>query len=115
MKNDNKSAQDLSTKHFSRFGEFLVSLELSKHGWNIYNPVYDEYIDLVIHKHVCEDCGNIWNLTPGLVCKNCGKDFSKSQKNKIIPLVCLDCNSHIKGNKNKCPDCQSTNLIRRPT
>ena len=39
---DNKSAQDLTTKHFSKFGEFLVSFELSKHGWNVYNPVYDE-------------------------------------------------------------------------
>ena len=54
MKNK-RSAQNLTTKHFSRFGEFLVSFELSKHGWNVYNPVYDEYIDLIIHKHVCKD------------------------------------------------------------
>ena len=26
---DKKSAQDLTTKHFSKFGEFLVSFELS--------------------------------------------------------------------------------------
>ena len=112
---DKKSAQDLTTKHFSRFGEFLVSFELSKYGWNVYNPVYDEYIDFIVHKHVCEDCGRRWNLTPALVCKKCGKDFSKTQKNKIIPLVCLDCNYKIKGNKNQCPKCGSKNLLRRPT
>jgi hypothetical protein len=93
----------------------LVSFELSKHGWNVYNPVYDEYIDFIIHKHVCQDCGRIWNLTPALVCKKCGKDFSKSQKNKIIPLVCLDCKFKIKGNTSQSPKCKSTNLLRQPT
>ena len=62
-----KTTTDLSPKHFSRYGEFLVSFELSKHGWNVYNPVYDEYIDLIIHKHICKDCSKNWNLTPALV------------------------------------------------
>ena len=83
-KENKKTTTDLSAKHFSRYGEFLVSFELSKYGWNVYNPVYDEYIDLIIHKHVCKDCGRKWNLTPALVCKKCGKDFSKRQKSKII-------------------------------
>lgn len=52
-----KTTTDLSTKHFSRYGEFLASFELSKHGWNMYNPVYDEYIDLLVHKHVCKNWG----------------------------------------------------------
>jgi hypothetical protein len=59
-----RTTTDLSAKHFSRYGEFLASFELSKHGWNVYNPVYDEYIDLLIHKHVCKDCGENWNLPP---------------------------------------------------
>ena len=50
-KNTKKAATDLNTKHFSRYGEFLVSFELSKYGWNVYDPVYDEYIDLIINKH----------------------------------------------------------------
>jgi len=29
MKENKKTATDLSTKHFSRYGEFLVSFELS--------------------------------------------------------------------------------------
>ncbi len=32
MKNNKKTTTDLSAKHFSRYGEFLVSFELSKHG-----------------------------------------------------------------------------------
>lgn len=88
---------------------------MSKYGWNVYNPVYDEYIDFIIHKHVCKDCNRRWNLTPALVCKKCGKDFSKSQKNKIIPLLCQNCKTKIKGNKTKCPNCESTNLLRQPT
>ncbi|MHC1577510.1 MAG: hypothetical protein ACXQT6_02295, partial [Candidatus Methanospirareceae archaeon] len=34
--------------------------------------------------YVCKDCGRKRNLTPSLVCKKCGKDFSKRQKSKII-------------------------------
>lgn len=114
--NKKRKTTDLSTKHFSRYGEFLVSFELSKHGWNVYDPVYDEYIDLIIHKHVCRDCSKNWNLTPALVCKKCGKDFSKIQKNKIIPQkICKNCKNKMFGNKIKCPKCKSENLNNRPT
>lgn len=116
MKKSKKSTTDLSAKHFSKYGEFLVSFELSKHGWNVYDPVYDEYIDLIIHKHVCEDCGKNWNLTPALVCKKCGKDFSKIQKNKIIAKkLCSKCQKVMIGNKTKCAKCQSDNLINQPS
>lgn len=111
-----KNASDLNPKHFSRYGEFLISFELSKYGWNVYEPVYDEYIDFVIHKHVCKKCGKRWNLTPKLVCKQCGKDFSKTQKNKIIARkICADCGYVMIGNKTKCDKCVSKNLINRPT
>jgi len=81
---EGKGVSDLSDKHFSRYGEFLVSFELSKHGWNVYEPVYDEYIDLIIHKYICKKCNKLWNHTPQLVCKQCAKDFSKSLKKDII-------------------------------
>lgn len=113
---DKKTTDDLNTKHFSRYGEFLVSFELSKHGWNVYEPVYDEYIDLIIHKHVCKDCGKIWNMTPALVCKKCGKDFSKTQKiNIIAKKICLNCKTEMVGNKTKCINCNCTNLQNIPT
>ncbi|MBM3713140.1 MAG: hypothetical protein FJW56_06855 [Actinobacteria bacterium] len=41
-------------------------------------------IDLIIHKSVCKNCGELWNHTPILKCKKCGKDFSKSLKKDII-------------------------------
>ncbi|MDP8240688.1 MAG: hypothetical protein P9X24_16490 [Candidatus Hatepunaea meridiana] len=116
MKKNEKTTTDLSTKHFSRYGEFLVSFELSKYGWNVYNPVYDEYIDLIIHKHVCEDCGKNWNLTPALVCKKCGKDFSKSLKKDVIAKkICSDCGTEMIGNKSKCTKCKSISLVSRPS
>lgn len=113
---ENKSASDMSTKHFSRYGEFLVSFELSKHGWNVYNPIYDEYIDFVIHKHVCKKCGTNWNLTPALVCKKCGKDFSKSLKKDIIAKkICRECGKEMIGNKRACTNCGCKELSNCPS
>lgn len=54
MEIPSKSTTDLNVKHFSRYGEFLVSFELSKHGWNVYSPMYDEYIDIIAHKYAFE-------------------------------------------------------------
>ena len=112
-----KNVADLNEKHFSRFGEFVVSFELSKYGWNIYSPVYDEYIDFVIHKYTCKECGLLWNHTPALVCQNCGKDFSKSNKNKIGTGKCVSCGSIAKGNPPKCTNknCPNPNTEKRPT
>ena len=116
MKENKKTATDLSTKHFSRYGEFLVSFELSKHGWNIYSPVYDEYIDFIIHKHVCKKCGKNWNLTPRLVCKQCGKDFSKTEKKNIKPKkICKNCKNVMFGNYKKCDKCGCKDLLSCPT
>lgn len=117
MKKKNiKTTIDLNPKHFSRYGEFLVSFELSKRGWNVYSPVYDEYIDFIIHKHVCKNCGLNWKLTPNLVCRKCGKDFSKTQKNKIIAKkICNNCKYEMIGNKILCSKCKSNNLLNLPT
>lgn len=114
----NKNVSDLSEKHFSRFGEFVVSFELSKYGWNIYSPVYDEYIDFVIHKYTCKHCNSLWNHTPALICQNCGKDFSKSNKNKIGTGICLTCGSIAGGNPPKCKNKKCSNpkdTEKRPT
>mgnify|MGYP001598288280 CR=1 FL=1 len=116
MSSKNKSISDLSQKHFSRLGEFLVSFELSKYGWNIYNPVYDEYIDLIIHKYVCKKCKKNWNQTPSLKCSKCSIDFSKSLKSKIIAKkVCLDCKNEWEGNRVQCVKCHSKDIRYIPT
>lgn len=112
----NKTTLELNPKHFSRYGEFLASFELSKRGWNVYSPVYDEYIDFLIHKHVCIDCGEKWHLTPLLVCKKCGKDFSKTQKHKIIAKkICQSCSNEMIGNKTECSRCKNKPLLNLPT
>lgn len=99
--NSAKDVADLSEKHFSRFGEFLVSFELSKNGWNVYNPVYDEYIDIIIHKYIC---------------KKCGKDFSKSLKKDILAIkICLVCRNEMMGNTIKCTNCGSRSLENKPS
>lgn len=111
-----KTTLDLNPKHFSRYGEFLVSFELSKRGWNVYSPVYDEYIDFIIHKHVCVDCGQKWQLTPMLVCKQCGKDFSKTQKTRIIAKkICKNCGFEMVGNKTQYVKCHKKILLNKPT
>ena len=48
MSDEKRTTVDLSAKHFSRYGEFLVSFELSKFGWNVYNPVYKVFLFLKI-------------------------------------------------------------------
>ncbi len=116
-RNKTKSTTDLSAKHFSRYGEFLASFELSKYGWNVYNPVYDEYIDLLIHKVVCKNCGAIYNTNPKLICNNCGASISSSDRKNIKANgKCLDCGNFFnKGNKKYCPKCKSENVANFPT
>ena len=107
-----KKTRDLNEKHFSRYGEFLVSFELSKFGWDVYHPLYDEYIDILGHKYACAKCGNNWKITPALKCKNCGKDFSKSEKNKIkVIKVCRKCGQKQDGKANFCTSCGITGAV----
>lgn len=114
-----KSTTDLNVKHFSRYGEFLVSFELSKHGWNVYSPMYDEYIDLIAHKYTCSKCGKNWKITPSLKCSKCNKDFSKTQKTNIIARkTCNSCGKKYIGNITKCKKCGGSgfeNFTNKPS
>lgn len=114
-----KTTTDLNVKHFSRYGEFLVSFELSKYGWNVYSPMYDEYIDIIAHKYVCKECNKNWEITPILSCKKCKKDFSKTEKKNIIAKkICLKCKTEYIGNISKCKKCNYSgveNFINKPT
>ena len=110
-----KNIRDFNPKHFSRYGEFLVSFELTKYGWNIYSPIYDEYIDLIAHKFTCKKCNALWNVTPELICSKCHKNYSKSTKSSIIAKkICGSCSHTEIGNNTKCPKCTS-DMIPTPT
>ncbi|MCX6742465.1 MAG: hypothetical protein NTX24_04835 [Candidatus Pacearchaeota archaeon] len=103
-----KTTSDLNVKHFSRYGEFLVSFELSKHGWNVYSPMYDEYIDIIAHKYACAKCGKSWAMTPSLICNKCHKDFSKTEKRNIKPIkICNKCKTRTEGSSTNCKKCDN--------
>ena len=109
-----KTIRDLNTKHFSRHGEFLVSAELAKHGWNVYTPMYDEYIDLIAHKFSCENCDELWDMTIKKTCKKCHKNYSSSMNKLIAPkFICDECGYFTK-KSGKCPDC-NIDLSSKPT
>lgn len=112
-----KSTGDLNVKHFSRYGEFMASFELSKYGWDNYTPVYDEYTDLIIHKVVCNDCKKSWNTNPKLICNNCNEEITASWKGRIIANAeCNDCHFKFsKSKKSNCPKCNSKNVNNVPT
>jgi len=114
--NRRKTTTDLNAKHFSRYGEFLASFELSKHGWDTYTPIYDEYIDIMIHKIICKKCGQAWNTNPKLICNHCKKEITSSNKSKIIAYgKCLKCGHNFhKKNQRKCPKCKSNVLESIP-
>lgn len=112
-----KRTADLSEKHFSRYGEFLASFELSKYGWDNYTPVYDEYTDLLIHKVVCKDCKKPWNTNPKLRCDNCKREITSSNKKDIVANgKCNNCKKiFLKKSLSKCPHCKSQDVDSIPT
>ena len=109
---------DLKDSHFSRYGEFLVSYELSKRGWNVYGPVYDEYVDYVVSGFICEngDCRSLLRtVTPRLVCP-CGKELSNAEKKKCQAVaVCVNCNEILVGNEgnSRCKKCRDSCMSKR--
>lgn len=96
---------DLNKKHFSRYAEFRAAFELSRRGWNVYTPIYDEYIDIVATKIVCSRCGALWPVAVQTQCAHCGY-YPLAMK--CVNCQYIDTNLHIK----KCPACDSTKLQR---
>lgn len=103
-----KSIGDFKDAHFSRYGEFLVSYELSRRGWNVYNPVYDEYVDFVVSGFVCGKCRNMLRtVTPQLACP-CGQPIPNAEKKQCISTaICANCGNIIQGKATnaKCRKC----------
>lgn len=117
MAKNKKIQNKLSAKHFSRYGEFLASFELSKHGWDVFNPLYDEYIDLLVHKVACVKCGRNWDTSPTLICDKCKKEITSTNKKNIkAEGVCKKCGYKFSTRrKRKCPKCDSKDYENKAT
>ena len=93
--------------HFSRYGEFLVSAKLSDEGWNVYSPMYDEYIDMIAQKFTCASCPKNWVVNPTVQCVSCKHIFSNTKLKEILAKrKCKKCGyTELKSNRN-CPICK---------
>ena len=88
---------DFKVGQFGKIGEHMVGFELSKRGWIIFYPPYDERTDIVAMKFRCEKCKSVWLNEHRITCLNskCSKfekpiksiNSSYDYKNK----VCKSC------------------------
>lgn len=109
---------EMKEGQFGKVGEHMVGFELSKRGWIVFFPPYDERIDVVALKFVCAKCNALWDITHLLTCTNTGcklynKDIVKSRivKNKH----CLNCGRLLSREEAssqiaKCPVCKEGDL-----
>lgn len=109
---------EMKEGQFGKVGEHMVGFELSKRGWIVFFPPYDERIDIAVLKFICEKCNTLWDTTHLLTCTNINcklynKDIVKSKivKNKH----CLNCSKLLsreeaKSQIAKCPICKEGEL-----
>lgn len=55
---------------FGKIGEHMVGFELSKRGWVIFYPPYDERTDIVAIKFRCKKCKAVWDNKHIIACLN---------------------------------------------
>ena len=107
---------DFKVGQFGKIGEHMVGFELSKRGWIIFYPPYDERTDIVAMKFRCKKCKSAWRNEHRISCLNSqcsefektirGINQEKTYKNK----KCQSCNyieKRTKSNaqKSKCNKC----------
>ena len=102
---------------FGKIGENMVAFELSKRGWIVFLPPYDERVDIVAMKFICTECGSTWNITHNLHCSNPScENFEEIAKSKIVKSKkCSSCNTiytrdDISSQTSTCPNCQTNTL-----
>lgn len=107
---------DFKVGQFGKIGEHMVGFELSKRGWIIFYPPYDERTDIVAMKFRCKKCGSAWLNEHRIACLNSKCDlFEKpiksinsgtTYKNKICEK-CGNIEPRNKTNaqKSKCEKC----------
>ena len=61
---------DFKVGQFGKIGEHMVGFELSKRGWIIFYPPYDERTDIVAMKFRCKKCKSSWLNEHRVSCSN---------------------------------------------
>jgi len=86
---------EIKVGQFGKIGENMVAFELSKRGWIVFLPPYDERVDIAAMKFICQLCGSTWNITHNLKCSepSC-ENFDEIAKSKIVKSKkCSNCNT----------------------
>ncbi len=108
---------EIKVGQFGKIGENMVAFELSKRGWIVFLPPYDERVDIAAMKFICSSCGSAWNITHNLHCSN--KDcinHNEIAKSKIAKSKkCTNCNTvferdEITSQTSLCPKCNTNTL-----
>ena len=86
---------------FSKYGERKVEIEFMKRGWDVFRPLVDRYIDLVVSKNFCNNdkCGRDWNpenVSEYVKCEKCG---SNKKPKEIIRTIQVKSSRLEKGGK----------------
>ncbi len=89
--------QEFKVGQFGKIGEHMVGFELSKRGWIIFYPPYDERTDIVALKFRCKKCKSVWDNKHIVSClnKNC-PEFEKeinsiNSKKQYKNKHCVNC------------------------
>ena len=80
-------------------GETLTALELHQKGWQIYQPIVDDQIDLVVTRYYCKHCQKYFGL------------FEKPMLNKHRQPIMNSSNKQKTFISNLCENCQRNDLI----
>lgn len=102
---------------FGKIGENMVALELSKRGWIVFLPPYDERVDIVAMKFIYSQCNSTWNITHTLCCSNTScENYSEISKSKIVKAKkCSKCQrvfsrNEVGSQSTICPVCRTNTL-----
>ena len=110
--------KELKEGMFGKIGEHMVGYELSKRGWIIFFPPYDERIDVIAVKFRCKKCKSLWINEHRIACSNSScKEYGKAVRvsDKIKGKKCNNCGfvqRRAKGNSqvSLCPHCKKGEL-----
>ena len=109
--------EEIKVGQFGKIGENMVAFEMSKRGWIVFLPPYDERVDIAAMKFICNDCGSAWNITHNIHCPNVTCDnYNEIAKTKIIKSKkCSKCDkifarNEISSQTSVCPNCNRNTL-----